>query len=87
MHKHWRRPCVQVTPHLVRPAKPGQPLRTPLDSAKPSNDAEFFLLGNLEVSGDMRRRFVEGTGVVGPYGHIVNLKPEQSNAPKKIVKR
>lgn len=76
-----------VTPHLVRPAKPGQPLRTPLDSAKPSNDAEFFLLGNLEVSGDMRRRFVEGTGVAGPYGHIVNLKPEQNNVPKKIVKR
>ena len=76
-----------VTPHLVRPAKPGQPLRTPLDGAKPSNDAEFFLLGNLEVSGDMRRRFIEGTGVVGPYGHIVELKPEQRNAPKKIVKR
>ncbi len=76
-----------VTPHLVRPAKPGQPLRTPLDASKPSNDAEFFLLGNLEVSGDMRRRFIEGTGVAGPYGHIVELKPEQRNAPKKIVKR
>jgi len=35
----------------------------------------------------MRRRFIEGTGVVGPYGHIVELKPEQRNAPKKIVKR
>jgi pilus assembly protein CpaC len=76
-----------VTPHLVRPAKPGQPLRTPLDSAKPSNDAEFFLLGNLEVSSDMRRRFIEGAGVVGPYGHIVNLNPEQTNVRKKIVKR
>ncbi len=75
-----------VTPHLVRPGRPGQPLRTPLDNAKPSNDAEFFLLGNLEVSNDMRRRFVEGTGVAGPYGHIVNLKPEKANAPKKIVK-
>ena len=75
-----------VTPHLVRPAKPGQPLRTPLDAAKPSNDAEFFLLGNLEVSSDMQRRFIEGAGVVGPYGHIVNLKPEQNNARKKIVK-
>lgn len=62
-------------------------MRTPLDASKPSNDAEFFLLGNLEVSGDMRRRFIEGTGVAGPYGHIVELKPEQRNAPKKIVKR
>ena len=75
-----------MTPHLVRPAKPGQPLRTPLDAAKPSNDAEFFLLGNLEVNSDMQRRFVEGTGVVGPYGHIVNLKPEKTNARKKIAK-
>jgi pilus assembly protein CpaC len=62
-------------------------LRTPLDSAKPSNDAEFFLPGNLEVSSDMRRRFIEGAGVVGPYGHIVNLNPEQTNVRKKIVKR
>ena len=61
-------------------------MRTPLDNAKPSNDAEFFLLGNLEVSSDMQRRFIEGTGVVGPYGHIVNLKPEKANAPKKIAK-
>jgi pilus assembly protein CpaC len=76
-----------VTPHLVRPAKPGQPLRTPLDAAKPSNDAEFFLLGNLEVSSDMQQRFIEGTGVVGPYGHIIDLKPVQHNVSKKIVKR
>jgi pilus assembly protein CpaC len=62
-------------------------LRTPLDAAKPSNDTEFFLLGNLEVSSDMQRRFIEGAGVVGPYGHIINLKPEQKNAQKKIVKR
>jgi pilus assembly protein CpaC len=61
-------------------------LRTPLDDAKPSNDAEFFLLGNLEVSSDMQRRFIEGAGVVGPYGHIVNLKPEQIHVRKKIVK-
>ena len=75
-----------MTPHLVRPGKPGQPLRTPLDAKKPSNDAEFLLHGNLEVSSDMQRRFVEGTGVAGPYGHIVNLKPEKANAPKKIAK-
>ena len=34
-----------VTPRLVRPARPGDVLRTPLDSAKPANDPEFFLLG------------------------------------------
>jgi pilus assembly protein CpaC len=76
-----------VTPRLVRPAKPGQPLRTPLDATKPSNDLEFFLLGMLEVDSDMQRRFAEGTGVIGPYGHIVELQPEKRNVSKKIVKR
>jgi pilus assembly protein CpaC len=75
-----------VTPRLVRPAKPGQPLRTPLDSKRPSNDLEFFLLGTLEVDNDMQKRFAEGAGVIGPYGHIVELRPEKRNAGKKIVK-
>lgn len=75
-----------VTPHLVRPAKPGQPLRTPLDAKKPSNDVEFFLLGQMEVNSDMQRRFAEGTDVIGPFGHIVDLKPELKNVSKKIVK-
>lgn len=35
----------------------------------------------------MQRRFVEGTGVVGPFGHIADLKPEQKNVSKKIAKR
>lgn len=76
-----------MTPRLVRPAKPGQPLRTPLDSARSSNDLEFFLLGNLEVSKDMRRRFEKGAGVSGPYGHIVELKPGKHNVSKPIAKR
>jgi pilus assembly protein CpaC len=74
-----------VTPRLARPAKPGQPLRTPFDDANSSNDVEFFLLGNLEVSRDMRRRFEKGTGVAGPYGHIVHVKPGKQNVSKKIV--
>ncbi|WP_165820333.1 type II and III secretion system protein family protein [Microvirga sp. KLBC 81] len=76
-----------VTPRLVKPGKPGQPLRTPLDSAKPSNDLEFFLLGSLEVDGDMQKRFAEGAGVIGPYGHIIELKPGKRNAVKKVVKQ
>lgn len=76
-----------VTPRLARPAKPGQPLRTPFDASKPSNDAEFFLLGNLEVRNNMQRRFIEGKGVTGSFGHIIDVKPEKHNASKKIVKR
>ncbi|MCG7391501.1 type II and III secretion system protein family protein [Microvirga sp. ACRRW] len=76
-----------VTPRLVKPGRPGQPLRTPLDSTKPSNDLEFFLLGSMEVDKDMQNRFAEGAGVIGPYGHIVELKPGKRNAVKKIVKQ
>ena len=75
-----------VTPHLVRPARPGQPLRTPLDARKPSNDLEFFLMGRLEVDDDMQRRFTDGTGVIGPYGHIVDVQTEKRNVRKKVVK-
>ena len=39
-----------VTPRLVRPARPGQQLATPLDRRLPSNDAELFLGGQLEVN-------------------------------------
>jgi Flp pilus assembly secretin CpaC len=39
-----------VTPRLVRPARPGQRLATPHDRRLPSNDPEFFLGGQLEVS-------------------------------------
>jgi pilus assembly protein CpaC len=39
-----------VTPRLVRPTHPGQRLATPLDKRLPSNDAEFFLGGRLEVN-------------------------------------
>lgn len=76
-----------VTPRLVRPGKPGQPLRTPLDSTKPSNDVEFFLMGSMEVDNDMQKRFAEGTGVIGPYGHIVELKAGKRNAVRKVVKQ
>ncbi len=39
-----------VTPRLVKPARPGQHLATPLDGRLPSNDPEFFLGGKLEVA-------------------------------------
>jgi pilus assembly protein CpaC len=79
-----------VTPRLVKPAKPGQPLRTPLDGTKPSNDLDFFLLGQLEVDGETQRRLAQGAGVIGPFGHIVEVPRSKryvsKNASKKIVK-
>ncbi|RUV40825.1 MAG: type II and III secretion system protein family protein [Mesorhizobium sp.] len=63
-----------VTPHIVRPVKPGQQLATPFDKTKPANDPELFLLGQLEVSKDMIRKYEHGDGVTGPYGHMLDVK-------------
>ncbi len=39
-----------VTPRLVRPARPGDVLKTPADDTLPANDADLFLLGKTEVT-------------------------------------
>jgi pilus assembly protein CpaC len=39
-----------VTPHLVRPTRPGDVMRTPADDSLPPSDADFFLNGRTEVS-------------------------------------
>lgn len=57
--------AVLVTPHLVRPARPGQRLHSPLDATASANDVDRFLLGRQEA----RRtpaRLAEG-------GHILDL--------------
>lgn len=68
---------VLVTPHLVQPSTPGQQLATPLDQSKGSDDIEFFLLGQLEVTKDMIRKFETGAGVAGPFGHIMTLSKDK----------
>jgi pilus assembly protein CpaC len=64
---------IVVTPHIVRPAAPGEDLYSPLDQTRSSNDLELFGLGLLEVDKDMLRRFRNGEGVKGPYGHRLDL--------------
>ena len=65
-----------VTPRLVKPVGPGQELATPFDKTRPANDPELFLLGQLEVTKDMVRRYELGDGVVGPYGHMLDVSPK-----------
>ncbi len=74
---------VIVTPHIVRPTGPNQVLRTPLDGSRTANDAEFFLLGMLEISDDMINNFETGAGIAGPYGHILELPAADVVAVKK----
>ena len=42
--------AIIVTPHLVRPTRPGDVVKTPADDSLPPNDPDFFLLGKTEVS-------------------------------------
>jgi pilus assembly protein CpaC len=48
--KHETDLAIIVTPHLVRPARPGDPIKTPLDESLPPNDADFFLMGKHEIT-------------------------------------
>lgn len=67
---------ILVTPRLVRPAAKGTRLATPLDSSLPANDLEFFLGGRQEVGAEALLGVAEGRGIIGPYGHIIELSGE-----------
>ena len=41
--------AIIVTPRLVRPARPGDIIKTPLDSSLPPNDVDLFLMGKTEL--------------------------------------
>ena len=74
---------ILVTPRLVRPSTQDEPLGSPLDNARASNDVELFLLGMLEVNKDMIRSFVDGEGIIGPYGHMIDLEFDDALVKKK----
>lgn len=61
-----------VTPRLVKPARPDEPLATPLDKPIAVNDADFFINGRTEVRGDERRR-----GEAKPFGHIISTASDK----------
>ncbi len=71
--KHDTELVVIVTPRLVQPTVPGQLAATPLDQTRPANDLEFFALGQMEVTPKMMDAFQQGSGIVGPYGFIIDL--------------
>ena len=82
--KHETDLVVIVTPHLVQPAAPGQELATPLDRSLPSNDADYFLGGYLELPKVYEEFVAHGGDLQGPYGHII--QPESGPAAP-VVKR
>jgi len=63
--------AIIVTPRLVRPARPGDPLKTPLDNTVMGNDADVFLHGKGELPrGSLRTAM----GAERPNsGHMLDL--------------
>jgi pilus assembly protein CpaC len=70
-----------VTPSLVQPAPPGARLATPFDKTVPSNDVDFFLMGQI----DQRKKYTDyvttGGDLQGPYGYMLGViqDPPSSN--------
>jgi pilus assembly protein CpaC len=67
-----------VTPHLVRPMRPGDIVRTPTQDSLPANDADLFLLGQAEIGPSLQRQLA---GVELPtVGHILDLPKGATHA-------
>ena len=65
--------AIIVTPRLVRPAKPNQKLKSPLDATKPANDVDRFVLNRQEVT-LAQARAGKGKAPRIAIGHILDLK-------------
>jgi pilus assembly protein CpaC len=75
--------AIIVTPRLVRPARPGDAVKTPLDNTIPGNDADFFLTGKAEIPRATMRAAI---GAERPFsGHILDL-PKKGDAHVVAVK-
>lgn len=63
--------AIIVTPRLVRPARPGDRVKMPLDNTLPGNDADFFLAGKAEVPRAEERA---ASGAERPFsGHMLDI--------------
>lgn len=75
-----------VTPRLVRPARPGDGLRTPADDSLAPNDLDFFLMGKTEMSPRQARALTPATARIAaagalPFtGHMLDLPKRVSDA-------
>ncbi len=62
-----------VTPVLVQPAAPGARLATPFDTSVPSNDVDFFLMGQTEQRKKYTDYVTSGGDIQGPYGYMLGV--------------
>jgi len=68
-----------VTPRIVQPTRPGDVVKTPLDTTLPANDIDFFLFGKPEVARRENRRGEAKFGQ-GPMGHMLDLPKGENHA-------
>ncbi len=69
---------ILVTPHLVRPLRPNDPIHTPLDNTLPADDVDLFLMGKPEINPALARLALGA--LTRPYvGHVLDL-PKQGEA-------
>lgn len=61
---------IVVTPRIVKPMAPGTKITTPLDTLKPSSEADLFLNGQLERRPASAEPASTGSG---PTGHILDI--------------
>jgi pilus assembly protein CpaC len=64
--------AIIVTPRLVRPARPGDVIKTPLDNTQPPNDVDLFMMGKPEVTPAMARIAAGGSDRAFT-GHVLDL--------------
>ena len=78
--------AIIVTPHLVRPARPGDEIKSPADDTLPPSDVDFFLLGKTEVTRQQAAQLTPSTARIAiagdlPFtGHMLDLPKGESNA-------
>jgi len=63
--------AIIVTPRLVRPTRPGDVVRTPLDGSQAPNDPDLFLMGKHEITPAMAKLAADGNRPL--TGHMLDL--------------
>ncbi len=71
--------AIIVTPRLVRPSRPGDMLKTPLDNTVAANDGDFFLFGISELTPNKVRQDIQRSVEPPMSGHILDIRKGASH--------
>ena len=75
--------AIIVTPRLVKPARPGERLKTPLDPALPANEFELFLTGQQEIP---VAKAGSGRPVAPVMGHFLDLPSTRKDVSHVVAR-